>query len=85
MSTDHKPFLETADRLLTTRSVTNSDARTISAHAGWLRKFIEDKKRASASRKTFGRQRKPDNEVTLDALRKRQARQQAKEIREATS
>lgn len=86
-ATDHKPFLEAVEALrkrvgkekkFLTVGLSDTEAHAIIAHGKWLKKFIASRKAASAARTSFGPKRKPDGEVTPNALAMRKWREENK-------
>lgn len=79
--TNHKPFLDTVERIARAGEgykVDRHEVKTLLGHAKWLVAWIESKRRASASRVTFGAKRKPDSEVKPETLKKREYRDRKK-------
>jgi hypothetical protein len=85
ISIDHQPFLETL-KTLTKRNggrvsvnalgvmIAPKEYNTIMEHGKWFRKFVAQRKRASAARTSHGPRRKPDSEVSAGALATRKWR-----------
>jgi hypothetical protein len=84
ISIDHQPFLDLLKKFKKLKRqygvseavamLTRSDVTTLLDHGEWFRKFVEQRKRASAARSSHGPRRKPDSEVSPNALAMRKWR-----------
>jgi len=71
----HKEFLEVVAELRKGNELTSGQLAILKGQAAWTRRYLENKRTAAtAPRTSYGRPKKPDDQVSAASLKKREYR-----------